>query len=387
MNIAFFGSSLVSSYWDGAATYYRGLLRAIAALGHQITFYEPDAFEPQQHRHMQNPPWARVVVYPATHDGWQSSLAKASKSVDLIAKASRVGVFDKELDIAVPDAATAACIAVYWDVDAPATLEAMGSDVHHHLHAAIPRYDCVFTYGGGPQVVSRYLKLGARECMPLYNALDPQTHYPALALAEYRCDLAFLGSRVPDCEARVAEFFLAAARRLPDRLFLLGGAGWEQDAMPPNVRVIGHVPTKAHNAFLSSGLAILNIKRENMAQYGYSPPTRMFEAAGAAACIITDAWRGIDDFLTPGEEVLVADERLPVGLRTCTYASLGFQLLALQNAGPHRGVPVTAESARGTQWREGRLRACGLNRLWQATADEAEPGTPTHVAFSNSVLR
>src|SRR5581483_11014651 len=101
MNISFFGSSLVSSYWNGAATYYRGMLKEIAALGHDITFYEPDAFERQSHRDIEDPAWANVVVYPATAEGWQRMVAQAAHSADLLIKASGVGVFDTELEDAI----------------------------------------------------------------------------------------------------------------------------------------------------------------------------------------------------------------------------------------------------------------------------------------------
>src|SRR3954470_6809026 len=144
MKICFFGSSLVSSYWNGAATYYRGMLKEIAALGHEVTFFEPDAFERQAHRDIDDPPWARVWVYPATADGWQGALARAIKSADLLIKASGVGVFDRELEQAVAQASTPR---IYWDVDAPASLDAIAADPAHHLRKAIPRYDLVLTYG------------------------------------------------------------------------------------------------------------------------------------------------------------------------------------------------------------------------------------------------
>src|SRR5215207_2977188 len=118
MRIAFFGSSLVSSYWNGAATYYRGLLKALAAEGHEIWFYEPDAFERQQHRDISDPPWARVTVYPATLAGWQHSLERAAAESDLIVKASGVGVFDRELETAIPQVAGPRTTIIYWDVDA-----------------------------------------------------------------------------------------------------------------------------------------------------------------------------------------------------------------------------------------------------------------------------
>jgi spore maturation protein CgeB len=170
----------------------------------------------------------------------------------------------------------------------------------------IPRYDLVLTYGGGDPVVRDYKRAGARECVPIYNALDPRTHHPVAPRADLRCDLSFLGNRLPDREARVAEFFLAPARRHRDKSFLLGGAGWRAEDAPTNVRVAGHVGSREHNAFYCSGLATLNVNRSSMARYGFSPPTRIFEAAGAGACIITDAWDGIGCFLTPGEEIFVA---------------------------------------------------------------------------------
>jgi spore maturation protein CgeB len=306
MKIAFFGSSLVSTYWNGAATYYRGLLKALSALGNDITFYEPDAYDRQRHRDMADPDWARVAVYPAAEEGWRPALDEASRQADLIVKASGIGVFDTELETAVPEATRSGVITVYWDVDAPATLDSIEAGGRSALQAAIPRYGMVLTYGGGDRVIRRYKQLGARACFPIYNAVDPETHHPVQPRADYECHLSFLGNRLPDREFRVEEFFLKPAHSLPNRQFLLGGAGWETKSMPRNVRVAGHVGSRSHNAFFCSGLATLNINRNSMARCGFSPPTRIFEAAGAGACIITDEWDGIEQFLEPGTEVLVA---------------------------------------------------------------------------------
>jgi spore maturation protein CgeB len=306
MKIAFFGSSLVSSYWNGAATYYRGMLKGLAALGHDITFYEPDAFERQQHRDIADPHWARVVVYAVTAAAWRATVADAARSCDLVVKASGVGVFDAELEETIPQICPARALSAYWDVDAPATLEATDADPRHHLRRVIPLYDVVLTYGGGDRVVAGYKRLGARRCVPVYNALDATTHHPAPPQSRFRCDLGFLGNRLPDREARVEEFFLKPAKLLPHRDFVVAGAGWDDKAMPANIRKSGHVGTADHNAFFCSGLATLNINRDSMARVGFSPPTRVFEAAGAGACIITDAWDGIERFLEPGREVLLA---------------------------------------------------------------------------------
>jgi spore maturation protein CgeB len=308
LDIAFFGSSLVSAYWNGAATYYRGIVRALAERGHRVTFYEPDAYGRQQHRDMPDPPWARVVVYAGEgEDGVLGALSHA-RDADLVVKASGVGVFDELLEREVLALQSAQTLVAFWDVDAPATLDRVHANRDDPFRALIARYDLVLTYGGGDPVVSAYQALGARECVPIYNALDPFTHHPVPPEPRFACDLGFLGNRLPDREARVEEFFLRAAALLPDSSFVLGGSGWADKSMPPNVNPIGHVYTHEHNAFNCTPRAVLNVNRESMARYGFSPPTRVFEAAGAGACLITDEWIGIELFLDPGSEVLVASD-------------------------------------------------------------------------------
>jgi len=305
MKIAFYGSSLLSSYWNGAATYYRGVLGALAERGYTITFYEPDAFERQQHRDIDPPDWVRSVVWPATDEGLRSVLAEA-RNADIVVKASGVGVFDRELLEGVVAESRDDALRLFWDVDAAATLDEMRGDPDHPVRRTLPDLDLVLTYGGGPPVVSAYEGFGAARCEPVYNAVDPATHFPVPPDPRFASDLAFLGNRLPDREARVAEFFLKPAAALADRQFLIGGSGWQQSDMPANVRHIGHVGTGDHNAFNCTPRAVLNVARDSMANVGFSPATRVFEAAGAAACLITDAWEGIEQFLIPDEEVLVA---------------------------------------------------------------------------------
>lgn len=309
MNIGFFGSSLVSAYWNGAATYYRGILSALAMRGHRITFYEPDAYQRQQHRDIADPSWARIVVYdPADPEQVEALVAQAARAADVLVKASGVGVHDALLERAVLQHRGPGALVVFWDVDAPATLDRVHGDPADPFRALIPNYDMIFTYGGGAPVVDAYRALGARLCRPIYNALDPATHFPVGKDPRFAGGLGFLGNRLPDREARVESFFLHAAERLPGETFLLGGSGWDDKPMPPNVRYVGHVYTADHNAFNCTPKAVLNINRESMARYGFSPPTRVFEAAGAAACLITDAWQGVELFLEPDREVLVAHD-------------------------------------------------------------------------------
>jgi spore maturation protein CgeB len=317
MKIAFYGSSILSSYWNGAATYYRGILRALAQQGYDITFYEPDAFDRQSHRDIEPPSWCRVVVYPATPEGLRSVIPQAA-GADVVVKASGVGFADDDLLLGTMAAARDDAVRIWWDVDAPATLAELDGEARHPLRAALPQLDLVLTYGGGDPVVGAYRQLGALDCIPIYNALDPTTHHPVPHDPRYAADLGFLGNRLPDREARVEEFFLKPAARLPDRRFILGGSGWADKTCPGNVDKIGHVSTEAHNAFNCSPRAVLNINRDSMASTGFSPPTRVFEAAGAGACLMTDAWAGIEMFLEPGREVLVVRDGADVAeaLRT-----------------------------------------------------------------------
>ncbi|MGE5293850.1 MAG: glycosyltransferase [Solirubrobacterales bacterium] len=307
LRIAFFGSSLVSAYWNGAATYYRGIIQALHDLGHRITFYEPDAFDRQRHRDLESVSYAHSVVYQPDAESVTACLNDA-RLADVVVKCSGVGVLDAMLEEAVLDLKDANRRVVFWDVDAPATLERVGADHSDPFRKLIPDYDLIFTYGGGDPVVRAYKRLGARQCIPIYNALTPSTHHPVEPQDRFEADLAFCGNRMPDREGRVAEFFLKPACLLPKRRFLLGGNGWDAGSLSlPNIRYVGHVYTADHNAFNATPLAVLNVCRESMARFGFSPPTRIFEAAGAAACIITDNWQGLELFLKPGVECIAAD--------------------------------------------------------------------------------
>ncbi len=304
LDIAFFGSSLISAYWNGAATYYRGLIRALARRGHRITFYEPDAYHRKEHRDIPDPAWARSVIYPAEDQLQVDRALLLASGADLIIKCSGVGLWDEYLEAGVFGIRKPGALVAFLDVDAPATLERVHSNPRDPYLDLIPRFDLIFTYGGGDPVVAAYRRLGARECVPIYNALDPETHHPVPPDPRFLCDLSFLGNRLPDREARVDEYFLRAAT-LCDAQFLLGGNGWADKPLPPNVRWAGHVYTADHNAFNCSAKAILNIARDSMARVGFSPATRVFEAAGAGACILTDEWAGIDLFLEPDAEIIV----------------------------------------------------------------------------------
>jgi spore maturation protein CgeB len=308
MKLVLFGSSLVSAYWNGAATYYRGICKAMHARGHDIVFVEPDLYDRQRNRDLvEDPDYAEVRVC----SGWddlERELADA-RGADLVAKCSGVGGWDMELATEVLQLRSSTTRVAFWDVDAPQTLAAANAEPAHTpgtFRSLIPRYDIVLLYGGGPPVEAAYAQLGAAKSHLVYNAVDPEEYYPVPAEPARACDLLFMGNRMPDRESRVHDLFFRAAALAPELDFVLGGNGWGDCALPPNVRWIGHVPTGEHRAWNCSARMVLNINRSDMAATGYSPPTRVFEAAGCGSCVITDAWQGIDTFLTPGDEILVA---------------------------------------------------------------------------------
>ena len=304
MRIFVFGSSITSAYWNGAATYYRGIYRNLADLGHEITFAEPDIYDRQQNRDISEIEYANVIVYQTPKD--IDELIEIAGTADLVIKHSGVGANDDELERRVLECQRKGRLVAFWDVDAPATLERVEDHADDLFRPLIPRYDFIFTYGGGPEVVRHYLQLGARNCHPIYNGLDPDSHFPVLPNPELECDLVFVGNRLPDREKRVERFFLHAAELAPELRFILGGEGWSGKPMPPNVRWIGHVGTALHNQINCSARIVLNINRESMADVGFSPPTRVFEAAGAASCLITDHWTGVETFFKPVREILIA---------------------------------------------------------------------------------
>ncbi|HZR57549.1 MAG TPA: glycosyltransferase [Terriglobales bacterium] len=304
MKLFVFGSSLTSCYWNGAATYYRGIYKNLHRLGYEIAFAEPDIYQRQQNRDAAEIDYATVRLY-RTPDDLDEVLAEACDA-DLIIKHSGVGADDELLEAEILKCRSVRSKAAFWDVDAPATLARVEADSSDPFRPLISQYDFIFTYGGGAPVIDHYLSLGAQNCFPIYNGLDPETHHPVNPDPKMECDLAFVGNRLPDREKRVEQFFFAAAELAPEFSFVLGGEGWGSRTLPKNVRWIGHVGTGDHNRINCSARMVLNINRESMANVGFSPPTRVFEAAGAGACLITDSWTGIAEFFEPNREILVA---------------------------------------------------------------------------------
>ncbi|MBV8632262.1 MAG: hypothetical protein JOZ83_15145, partial [Silvibacterium sp.] len=283
MKIFVFGSSILSCYWNGAATYYRGVYKYLARRRHEVVFAEPDAYARQQHRDDDDFSYVESVVYRPGAD--IDSMLDQASGADVVIKHSGLGVDDAVLEERVLELKPM-CGVLFWDVDAPATIGRLRGDKRDPFREAIPEYDGILTYGGGPGIAAAYKSFGARAYHSIYNGLDPETHYPVPVDPELACDVVFLGNRLPDREARVDELFFRAAELAPDKRFILGGEGWGDKPLPANVRWIGHVSTGDHNRVNSSAGMVMNINRASMASFGFSPPTRVFEVAGAGTCML-----------------------------------------------------------------------------------------------------
>lgn len=312
LRVAFFGASLTSAGWTEAARYCCGLLRALHARGHHITLYQPELAGRARGREGAPPGWAREHFYTVEDTRGLERCLEEARGADVVVKTSDVGLFDAWLDARVLELRSGATQVFFWDLEPGATLERLVRDPGDAFRPLVPRYDGILTQGGGERVREAWRALGARTCTPVYSAMDPEVHHPVRPQERYGCSLAFLEDRLPDLEQRMESFFLRAAELLPDEHFLLGGVGWASRPRPENVHYLGHVPREEHNALRGTARTVLDVSREGMARAGYSPTSRLFEAAGVGACLITDAWEGVEHFLEPGRECLVAQDGLEV---------------------------------------------------------------------------
>ena len=307
LDIAFFGCSLVSAYQNGPATYCRGILRALAERGHRIRFYEPLLDERLAHRDIVDPPWATVVRYAPDGSGLEEALADAYDA-DVLVKSSDIGLFDDLIEAALPQCTAASAISVYWDMSGPATLARLRERNDDALRLQLPWYDLVLIRNGGPETVEGFERMGARCCFPVYNAFDPTTHYPMAPEPHYSAVLTLCAHRAPERDEHVTRTFVSVAASHPGRRFVLAGCGWDDMSLPSNVSYLGYVYTGEHNALYSSTRALLNVPRPLAREAGFCPSARLFEAAGAGTCAISDAWPGVDQYFDPGNEILLADQ-------------------------------------------------------------------------------
>lgn len=304
MKLVVFGLTVSSSWGNGHATLWRGLIKALAAAGADVVFFERDVPYYAQHRDLAALPAGELVLYADWRDVAARAKAEAA-SADAVIVTSYC-----------PDGRAAAALAIesarcsaFYDMDTPVTLArlAAGEHVDYLPLEGLSGFDLVLSYTGGEALVRLERDLGARRALPLYGHVDPDAHRPAPADERFACDLSYLGTYAADRQETVERLFAEPARLRPRMRFLLGGSGYDNRfPWTPNIFFRDHVAPPEHCAFFASSRLTLNATRKDMAQMGYCPSGRLFEAAACGAPILTDVWEGLDLFFEPGREVLTA---------------------------------------------------------------------------------
>lgn len=306
MKIVVFGLTISSSWGNGHATLWRGLVKALAARGHDITFFERDFSYYADHRDLTElPGGGSLVIYP----DWEAARARAQAEirdadVAMVTSYCPDALAATELVLATPRA-----LRVFYDLDTPVTLSRLGQGAGPEYigPGGLAGFDLVLSYTGGAALTQLRTRLRAQRVAPLYGHVDPDLHHPVAPSDSFAADLSYLGTYAADRQDALEALFVAPARARPDRRFLIGGALYPADfPWTSNIFFARHVPPAEHPAFFSSGRLTLNVTRRAMAEMGWCPSGRLFEAAACGAPILSDTWAGLDGFFEPGREILVA---------------------------------------------------------------------------------
>jgi spore maturation protein CgeB len=309
MKIAIFGLSITSSWGNGHATTYRALVRALAARGHDIVFFERDASWYAENRDLPEPPYCRTILYDDV-----KALTRLAAADLRDADLAIVGSYVPD-GIAVGDYVqrTARGLTAFYDIDTPVTLARLPSGRVEYLAARqIPRYDLYLSFTGGPTLEVLQRVFGAPMARPLYCSVDPELYYPEAAPP--RWDLGYLGTYSDDRQPVLDRLMLQAAAKTRMRFVVAGPQYPSSIRWPPTVHRIVHLAPAEHRRFYTSLRYTLNVTRADMVKAGYSPSVRLFEAAACGTPIISDWWDGLDRFFTPGAEILLsANARETIG--------------------------------------------------------------------------
>ena len=305
MKLVVFGLSVTSSWGNGHATTYRALLRAFAARGHEIVFYEWDApWYGGESRDLPNPDFCRLELY----SDWAETAPRASAEARE-ADATLVGSYVHEGRQVIDDLSAAGVDPLFfYDIDTPVTVAQLRAGGTEYLRVdQVPLFTRYLSFTGGPflqNVLER--ELGAREARPLYCSVDTGTYQPVAPDPELQMDLAYMGTYAPDRQPVLERFLVQPARHLSEHRFMVAGPQYPDEIRwPSNVRHLSHLPPARHPSFYSSAAWQLNATRADMVAAGWSPSVRLFEAAACGATMISDRWPGIEDFFTPGREILL----------------------------------------------------------------------------------
>ena len=306
MNIVLFGLSVSSSWGNGHATLWRGLCHALGQRGHRVTFFERDLPYYANTRDLTELPGGGTLRLYANTAEIRSEAEHLLDHCDL---AIATSFCPDSVEVTPWLLNSKAEIKAFYDLDTPVTLDALqsGKPVAYLPPQGLRDFDLVLSYTGGRALTELQGRLGAKTVAPLYGWVDPEAHYPVPANPQFASDLSYLGTYAEDRQSGLERLFIGPARRMPEARFLIGGAQYP-DSFPwtENIFFHRHVPPPAHPEFFCSSRWTLNVTRRAMAQYGFCPSGRLFEAAACGVPLISDDWEGLETFFTPGEQIVLA---------------------------------------------------------------------------------
>ena len=304
MKLVVFGLSVSSSWGNGHATLWRGLAAALARRGHLLVFFERDVPYYAAHRDLCELPGGRLVLYGE----WSQVLSQARRET-AHADVAMVTSYCPDAIAASKLVLDARGLRVFYDLDTGVTLSRLsrGEQVEYIPPGGLADFDLVLSYTGGHALEALTRELGARRVAPLYGHVDPAVHHPVEPVEHYRAAMSYLGTYAEDRNAALTALLVEPARRLPARRFLIGGSQYTGEfPWQPNIFFLSHLPPAEHCAFYCSTGLTLNVTRRMMADMGYCPSGRLFEAAACGSPMLSDEWEGISEFFEPGREILLA---------------------------------------------------------------------------------
>ena len=302
MKIVVFGLSITSSWGNGHATTYRGLLREMAKRGHDILFLERDARWYAAHRDLPEPSFCKTLIYSSLETLF-SDHGPEICAADCVIVGSYV---HQGIEVGQWVTKHANGLTAFYDIDTPVTLAALAQGECSYLSSdLIPDYDLYLSFTGGPTLDQIELQYGSRAARPLYCSVDPQVHYPVPMTP--RWDLGYLGTYSSDRQPGLERLLCQPAGTWSKGRFVVAGAQYPPEiAWAKNTQRIEHLPPECHSEFYCAQRFTLNLTRMQMQLAGYSPSVRLFEAAACAVPVISDEWPGLEHFFVPGEEILLA---------------------------------------------------------------------------------
>ncbi|MGE5457801.1 MAG: glycosyltransferase [Methanococcaceae archaeon] len=304
MKIVIFGLTISSSWGNGHATIWRGLCRALIKRGHHIVFFERDVPYYSSHRDLTELPGTEIILYT---------------DVEKMIVLANYHLYEADTAIVTsycPDGMTAsdlilksfAGFKVFYDLDTPVTIKDLkaGKHVPYLPAAGLGEFDLVLSYTGGPALLELKNLLGARQALPLYGSADPDYHKPAALEEVYRSDFSYLGTYAEDRQDELLDLFIEPAKLLRGKKFLIGGSLYPPNfPWSENIYFIDHVAPPEHSKFYSSSGFTLNITRGAMAAMGYCPSGRLFEAALCEVPVISDYFKGLENFFELDKEIII----------------------------------------------------------------------------------